>query len=299
MAGTIHSLLRALMLAGIGSVILGTQLYAQSESPMTSASPAGEVTAEGTEEEVEYPTPPPSHIDRDAFVKQATSQSQGEFRQQIDQDVGVMLQQIELMAQNRTYASPYPVSHETVIGPEGWTALLIARPTPQGRRWFTTLSREAGKIDQAYDFLVAADVRSAMFNPTGDYLAIHAGSESPEHPSGKLVVIATRPRRATIIDDEVTRYSMSPDGRYIVYVRLKEPEALDGERAIILLDGMSGERTVLKVLEFPRQQITAFGDWESEPNRIGVDLVDYSKGLLGAKLLHGVIHVAEGTLELN
>lgn len=185
------------------------------------------------------------------------------------------------------------------ISPTGRVVSGYAEDNPEGLRWRILLHDKDHKPEAYFDFVRAQSLEELHWSDDGTYLALKARQGSFPGDPGLLVVLAVERGIAQEIDPAVTSYLMSPDGRHLVFVRLKDPDRPHGDRELVLFDGMSGARVSLTEVKFPTTQIEKIGPWDKSRGECAVSVVDYSGGITHPRRQTGTIDTTAGRLTLR
>jgi hypothetical protein len=222
-----------------------------------------------------------------------------EFTAQVGREIDDAIRAISARERDRIVIGARPVEHVVARGPGGLVALAYARETPDGILWPILVLRGGGQrlaVVAALDFLRAFRIDRMEWGGGGAYLAVLTQSDSLAGPGGQLAIIMVESARAKHVDDGVFSFTMSRDGRHLVYQRAKDPANLHGPREIVHSDGVSGERRVVAELDYPTVQLARLGALDAAAGRVPVKLRDYTQGLTRAVDVPAVLDLTAGKL---
>jgi len=236
----------------------------------------------------------------------AIKQSESTFSAVLGHTVDVAMNQIQAREQAQMVDGTRPVDHVMVPGPAGRTALAYARETPDGLEW-PLLILFAGPpangkspsvaLEASYDTMIRAHKIGKMeWSDDGYYLAVLTQTTSLMGPGGDLFVVMPGVGRAKKIDRDVMGYSMSKDGRWLVYEKMKAPDDLTGPRQLMVSDGATGQVRLIQDLGYPKEQVAQLGVPDVDSGKAKVTLRDYTAGLANPKDVEAVLDLVGGRL---
>ena len=221
------------------------------------------------------------------------------FQSSMDALVDVTLAELAQEQQQGVHPARLTAGSFESVSPTGRVVMAYAEDTADGLRWHILLLDKDRKPEAFFDFVRAQALEDLRWSEDGTYLALKARQGSFAGDPGLLVVLAVERGIAQEIDPAVTSYLMSPDGRHLVFVRLKDPEKPHGDRELVLFDGMSGARVSLTEVKFPTTQIDDLGPWDGAKGQCTVSLVDYTGGIKNPRRQKGTVDTASGRLTLH
>lgn len=221
-----------------------------------------------------------------------------EFRRILEGTVDEAIGQVQAQEGAKTIPGVRPVEQLVVPGPRGLIALAHARETPDGTRWPVLILESTPKLEVSalFDVFTAYRVTRMVWSFDGLFLAVLTQSESLSGPGGQLAVLIPAEGRARLIDRDVFSFTMSPDGRHLVYEKSAKPGDLYGPRRLVHFDGATGKQAVIERLDYPRVQVGSMGDIDKAGTSVAVTLKDYSQGLTRVSDVRGTLDLVAGKL---
>lgn len=238
-------------------------------------------------------------------VKQkASGQFESQFTGTLGKIVDEAVTQIQLREQAHVAEGVRPVQHLVVPGPGGRTALAYARETPDGLTWPLLIlipGAEPGKspgvrVEASYETFKAHALSRMEWSEDGFYLAVLTQTSTLAGPGGELAVLMPGTGRGKVIDRDVVSFSMSKDGRWLVYEKAKNVDDMTGPRLLMLSDGATGKQHVVTELAYPKEQVWRLDVPDSESGKAKLALRDYSGGLAHPRDSEAVIDLVEARL---
>ena len=234
----------------------------------------------------------------------AAKGSHGSFSSALDQTVDVALTAIHQKEEMQMVDGVRPVDHIVLPGPGGRTALTYARETPDGLTWpLIILIPGAGTgkspsvgVETVYESIHANKIGRMEWSEDGFYLAVLTQSTSLIGPGGDLIVAMPGSGHAKKIDRDVTSFTMSRDGRWLLYEKLKATDDHTGPRLLMISDGATGQRRQVTELAYPKEQVAGLGVPDVESGKAKVTLRDYSAGLANPKDLDTTVDLVGGRM---
>lgn len=239
-----------------------------------------------------------------AFAETAPSGGKDSLSNALDKTVDAALVAIRQREEMQMVDGIRPVDHIVLPGPGGRTALAYARETPDGMVWpliilipgATTGKSPSVAVESVYETLKAHRIGRMEWSEDGFYLAVLTQATSLTGPGGDLVVAMPGTGHAKRIDRDVVSFSMSKDGRWLLYEKMKTTDDHTGPRQLMVSDGATGQRKLVADVPFPKEQVAALGIPDTESNKAKVTLRDYSAGLANPKDIESVVDLLQARL---
>jgi hypothetical protein len=234
-----------------------------------------------------------------------TPDMKGQFNATLGKIVDEAVTQIQLREQAKIAEGVRPVPHLVVPGPAGRTALAYGRETPDGMTFPILIlipgepaasNSPSVKVEATYEVFKAHAITRMEWSADGFYLAVLSQQSSLAGPGGELAVLMPGSGRGKQIDRDVVSFSMSKDGRWLVYEKAKTKDDMTGPRLLMLSDGATGKQHLLTELAYPKEQIARLDAPDSETGKAKLSLRDYSGGLTNPKDSEAVIDLVEARL---
>lgn len=237
-----------------------------------------------------------------ADPKQASS---AQLQQQYVTDVSQQIESVVKSMSTELFPSDPFFTSRTALHPGGKVAALaLSREQSGENRWAVLiLDKSTLEVSQVYDFLRAYHLNRMEWSPDGGCLLVLAEDVALSGPPATLALIDTKSKRAYVVDRNVWQYTLSPDGKELVYERCEKADQTLGRREIRrvgfakLLETLrdptlTAEKTlkehvaILRAgtglpalsLDYPREQLEGFKSWSSDSTTLHMSVYRYGPG---------------------
>jgi hypothetical protein len=172
--------------------------------------------------------------------------------------------------------------------------MLTGRARPQEQnRWTASLLtaadesvRESLVVEAHFELAGAASIDSAQFNETGSVAYVLTRTHHRGQPPGDLIRLVPGENHGKIIDQDVFRFVMAPDGDAVLYERATDPKDLLGKRELKIYHASRQEGLVIRDFSFPKEQIGTLGPWDPSGVFVRVSTETYGSGFEPASVDH-------------
>lgn len=210
-------------------------------------------------------------------------------RQQADQLVQEIManpDRISAEDDDQRFVFPHPVRTR-------WL-LLTGRARPQeSNRWTASLLvaqdeavRDSMKVEAHFELAGAASIDGAQFNETGSVAYVLTRTHHRGQPPGDLIRLVPGEKHGQVIDADVFRFVMAPDGDAVLYERATDPEDLLGQRELKIYHASRKEAAVIRSFDYPKEQIGDLGPWDPSGVFVRVNTETYGSGFEPASIDH-------------
>lgn len=175
--------------------------------------------------------------------------------------------------------------------------LLTGRARPEeSNRWTASLlvaddeaARESLKVEAHFELAGAASIDSAQFNETGSVAYVLTRTHHRGQPPGDLIRLVPGERHGKVIDTDVYRFVMAPDGDAVLYEKAADPADLLGRRDLRIYHASREEAQTIRSFAFPKEQIGDLGPWAPSGVFVRVSTETYGEGFEPASVDHFTI----------
>lgn len=227
------------------------------------------------------------------------------FSSELDRTVDLAVTAIHQREEAQMVDGVRPVEHLCVPGPGGRTAMAYARETPDGLTWPIVIlipgpaiegKSPSVAIEATYEGIHAHHIGKMEWSEDGFYLAVLTQSTSLVGPGGELIVAMPGSGHAKRIDKDVTTFSMSRDGRWLVYEKTKNSDDQTGPRQLMVSDGATGQRKLITEVAYPKEQVAKIGTPDNDTGKAKITLRDYSASLANPKDSEATVDLVGGRI---